>query len=249
MADNLLLNSIIATVVISAFSLVGVFGFAIGSKLLRKISLFLVAFSTGALLGGAFLHLLPEAIEEKPGLEIYIYLLFGIMIFYLLERVLKWHHCHEEDHCETHTFTHMSLIGDGLHNFLDGLVIVSAFSVSPGVGLATTLAVASHEIPQEFGDFGILIHGGFSRLKALTWNFLSAITAVLGAIVGYFLINNIESISLILLPLAAGGFIYISMSDLIPELHKENDLKKSFISFVMFLAGLGFMYFIKVTFE
>jgi len=247
--NNTLLYSIIATLIISLFSLVGVVGFSISDKRLRKISLFLVAFSTGALLGGAFLHLLPEAVEKTSGLNPYLFLLLGIMVFYLLERLLKWHHCHKEDGCEVHTFTYMSLFGDGLHNFIDGLLIVSAFSVSFEVGIATTIAVASHEIPQELGDFGVLIHGGFSKIKALAWNFVSALTAVLGAVTGYLLINSIDNVSLMLLPFAAGGFIYISMSDLIPELHKENNLKKSLTSFGIFVLGLGFMYLIKIIFE
>lgn len=247
--DPVLFNSLLATLTISLFSLAGVFGFALKSTFLKKISLFLVAFSTGALLGSAFFHLLPEALEENASLDVFIFLLLGIMLFYLLERILKWHHCHEEDDCEVHTFTYMSLVGDSLHNFIDGLVIVSAFSLSPGIGLTTTLAVASHEIPQELGDFGILIHGGFSRLKALVWNFISAINAVLGAIIGYALLNNVENISTFLIPFAAGGFIYISMSDLIPELHKENSLHKSLINFVIFVLGLGFMYYMKLVLE
>ncbi len=244
--NNILLEAIIATLIISAFSLVGVFSFAIGDKILKKITIFLVAFSTGALLGGAFFHLLPEAITGGDDLKPFIYLLFGIIIFYLMERLLKWHHCHEEEDCEIHTFTYMSLFGDGVHNFIDGLVIVSAFHISRELGFATTIAIAAHEIPQEFGDFGVLIHGGFSRIKALMWNLLSALTAVVGAIVGYLMISNIENFSLVLLPFAAGGFIYISMSDLIPELHKENNLIKSLINFLIFVLGLGFMYLVKI---
>jgi len=176
--------------------------------------------------------------------------LLGIVIFYILERLLKWHHCHDDEgDCSVHAFTYMSLIGDGIHNFIDGLIIVSAFFISPEVGLATTIALASHEIPQELGDFAVLIHGGFSKLKALIWNLLSAFTAILGVIVGYILVNNVENMTLFLLPFAAGGFIYISMSDLIPELHKEKSLKKSFINFLMFVVGLAFMYFTKVIFE
>ena len=246
--NSILFNSLIATLVISSFSLVGVFSFSIKDKLLQKVSLFLVAFSTGALLGSAFFHLLPEALVDNS-LDPFIYLLVGIIIFFLLERILKWHHCHEDGVCDAHTFTYMSLIGDGLHNFIDGLVIVSAFYTSPEIGLATTIAVASHEIPQELGDFGVLIHGGFSKVKALVFNFLSALTALLGVFMGYFLINNVEDLSLKLLPLAAGGFIYISMSDLIPELHKENNLTKSFFTFSLFIIGLVFMYLMKICFE
>lgn len=247
--SQILINSLLSAFIISALSLVGVFGFFVNEKLFKKISLFFVAFSTGALLGGAFLHLLPEAIVDVDSLNPYLYLLAGIILFFGLEKLLKWHHCHDQDDCDIYTFTYMSLIGDGIHNFIDGLIIVAAFNVSFEVGLATTIAVASHEIPQELSDFGVLVHGGFSRIKALMWNFLSAITAVIGVVVGYVLINNIENMSLILLPFAAGGFIYISMSDLIPELHKENNLKKSLIYFMIFMIGLVFMYMTKILFE
>lgn len=248
--DNILFYSLIAALVISLFSLVGVIGFVFSDKFFKKISFFLVAFSTGSLLGGAFLHLLPESNLNSTGLNGYVYLLLGIMTFYVLERLLKWHHCHDEEgDCNVHTFTYMSLIGDGVHNFIDGLIIVSSFFISPEVGVAMAIAIATHEIPQELGDFGVLIHGGFSKLKALTWNLLSALMAVIGVVFGYILVNNIENMTLILLPFAAGGFIYISMSDLIPELHKEKSLKKSLINFLIFVLGLAFMYFTKVLFE
>lgn len=245
----ILLNSLVAALIVSLFSLVGVFGFFVNEKLFKKISLFFVAFSTGALLGGAFFHLLPESITDRHTLTPYVYLLAGIAIFFALERLLKWNHCHDHEDCNTHTFTYMSLMGDGIHNFIDGLIIVSAFNVSFEVGLATTIAVASHEIPQELGDFCVLVHGGFSRGRALMWNFISALTAIAGVIAGFVLINNVQDISLILLPFAAGGFIYISMSDLIPELHKENNLKKSLMYFMLFIVGLVFMYFTKILFE
>jgi zinc and cadmium transporter len=247
--SQVLILSLSSALFISLFSLVGAVSFGLSKNLISKLSIFLVAFSTGALLGGAFFHLLPEALTEGESIAPFVYLIIGISTFYLMERFLKWHHCHKDGKCEVHTFTYMSLFGDGVHNFIDGLVIVSAFHVSPEVGLATTIAVASHEIPQELGDFGILIHGGFSRAKAILWNLGSALTAVLGVLVGYFILNNIENFSLILLPFAAGGFIYISMSDLIPELHKENKLGKSFVTFLFFAIGLVFMYFMKILFE
>ena len=246
--DNTLINILIATGVVSLLSLVGVMTFFIKEKLLRKLSFYLIAFSAGALIGGAFFHLIPEVTEVSNTLNIYIYLVLGIVLFFILERFLKWHHCHEDGECEVHTFTYMSLIGDGVHNFIDGLVIASAFSVSVDLGIVTTVAVAAHELPQEMGDFGVLIHGGFSKTKALLWNFFSSLTALAGGIIGYLLIDSAENLSLFLLPFAAGGFIYIAMSDLIPEIHKEESLKKSTISFLVFLAGLAFMLFIKLSF-
>lgn len=254
--NEVLFFSLVATFIISLLSLAGILTFVFNKKVLSKISLFLVAFSIGALLGGAFFHLLPEAIEELEEvkgllgeLSPFIFLILGIILFFILEKFLKWHHCHKEGVCKVHTFTYMSLFGDSLHNFLDGVIIVSAFSISTELGVATTFAVAAHELPQEFGDFGILIHGGFSRTKALVWNFISAVTAILGAIVGYYALESFESISPYFLSFATGGFIYIAMSDLLPELHKETKPLKSLFSFAVFLAGILFMFFIKMYFE
>lgn len=248
--DQVLNNALISTLIISLISLAGVMTFFIKNSALSKLSLYLVGFSTGALIGGAFLHLLPEAVESTTEeLLPYIMLIIGISIFFALERFMKWHHCHNEGECAVHTFTYMSLVGDGLHNFIDGLIIVSAFAASPELGIASTIAVAAHELPQELGDFGVLIHGGFTRTKALFWNFMSSLTAILGAIVGYQLINLFENISSLLLPFAAGGFIYIAMSDLIPELHKEPKIAKSAFNYLIFALGILFMYFIKIYFE
>ena len=247
--EQSLLYALLATIFISTLSLIGVVTFFIKKDLLNKIAFYLVAFSAGALLGGAFFHLLPEALEEAEGLTPFMFLILGIMLFFVLERFLKWHHCHKDGVCEVHTFTYMSLIGDGFHNFIDGLVIASAFSVDFELGLVTTIAVLAHELPQEFGDFGVLIHGGFSRLKALLWNFASSATAVLGAIVGFYLANSLESFSPYLLSFAAGGFIYIAMSDLVPELHKEVKLSKAFLSFALFVFGIIFMLSVKMYFE
>jgi zinc and cadmium transporter len=246
--NEILINSITATAVISVLSLVGIVTFFINHKTVAKTALLLVAFSTGALIGGAFLHLLPEAIEISGSFTPFIYLILGISIFFVLERFLKWHHCHKDDECKIHTFTYMSLIGDGLHNFIDGLIIISAFAISKEAGIATTIAVAAHELPQELGDFGVLIHGGFSKTKALFWNFISSLTAIIGAVVGYLLINSFHDVTSLLLPFAAGGFIYIAMSDLIPELHNEPKMSKSICNFGLFATGIIFMLFIKLFF-
>ena len=246
--NQVLFSSIVATIIISLLSLVGVVTLFINKKVLSKISICFVAFSTGALIGGAFLHLLPEAIELSDSLKPFLFLILGLSVFFVLERYLKWHHCHKNNGCGVHTFTYMSLIGDSLHNFIDGLVIVSAFAVSKELGIATAFAVAAHELPQELGDFGLLIHGGFSRAKALLWNFISSLVAVVGAVIGYIMINSFHNITSFLLPFAAGGFLYIAMSDLIPELHKEPRISKSIFNFMLFAAGILFMLFIKLYF-
>ena len=163
-----------------------------------------------------------------------------------MERVLHWNHCHNHGDCEVHTFSYMSLIGDGIHNFIDGLIIAASFIVSIPLGFLTSLAVIAHEIPQEISDFSILIYGGFSKKKALFFNFLSALTAVLGVLVGFVLSSSVENFVMYLLPIAAGGFIYIGASDLVPELHKEKDLKKSILSFGFFILGIVIMYLFKI---
>lgn len=247
--NQVLFLALIAAFLVGLLSLAGALTFSISGKMLSRLSLFMVAFSTGALIGGAFFHLLPEAVEVRPGLAPFVFLIIGISVFFVLERYLKWHHCHEEGVCEVHTFTQMSLIGDAVHNFIDGLVIVSAFSVSVELGVVTAVAMAAHELPQELGDFGILIHGGFSRSKALAWNFISSLAAIAGTIVGYFLIDYSDKIVGFLLPFAAGGFIYIAMSDLVPELHKEPKISRSLVNFLLFGLGIIFMLAIKILGE
>lgn len=230
---DVLLWSLAATVIVSLLSLAGVVTLSIKQKSLDKILLLLVGFSAGALMGGAFFHLIPESIEGS-GVEFTVAIVIvGFVLFFLVERILHWHHCHEHGgKCDVHTFTYMNLIGDGIHNFIDGLIIAAGFSAGVELGIVTTLAVISHELPQEIGDFGVLVYGGFSRMKALLFNFLSAITAVLGAVIGVIMTSLTGSFTGILVPFAAGGFIYIFASDLIPELHKEPKLSKSMMSFL-----------------
>jgi zinc and cadmium transporter len=214
-------------------------------EILSKITLLLVSLSAGALMGGAFLHLMPEALEEiKPGILFSIFLV-SFSIFFFIEKIFHWRHCHKAD-CSIHTFGHMNLVGDGIHNFIDGLIIASAYMVDFNLGVATTLAVAFHEIPQEIGDYGVLIHAGFNNKKALILNYFVALTVVLGGIVGYFLFSRVENILPYLLPFAAGGFVYIAASDLMPEIRKEKDVKKSVSTFSIFILGILFMYLIKL---
>lgn len=245
---SVLLWSLGSTFAVSLLSLIGIFTFSLKDKLLRRLLLFLVAFSAGALLGGAFLHLIPEAIEATAIMPVTFYLLVGFSLFFIVERLLHWHHCHDGK-CDVHTFTYMTLIGDTVHNFIDGLIIVASYIISVPVGIASTFAIIAHEVPQEIGDFAILVHGGFTKSKALLFNFLTALAAILGALVGYFLSEISEKFLEFLIPFAAGGFIYVAASDLIPQLHKDPDLRKSLASFLFFLAGLVFMYAIKVIFE
>ncbi|MBT4350942.1 ZIP family metal transporter [Candidatus Woesearchaeota archaeon] len=232
---------LLATLLLSLISLIGIITISLKKNTLKKILSFLVALSAGALLGGAFLHLIPEALENSSTTTVFSFLLAGFIVFLLVEKILHWRHCHDAE-CEVHTFAYMSIFGGAVHNLIDGLIIAVSFITSIPLGITTTLAVALHEIPQEIGDFGVLVHGGFSKLKALSYNFLSALAAIVGGLIGFLLpINNLAQI---LIPIAAGGFIYISASDLIPELRKETNKKRSFLNLLVFIIGLLLMYII-----
>ena len=233
--------ALLSVFLISLISFVGVFTLGIKAQRLKKVLIYFVSFSAGALFGDVFIHLLPEVVEEHGfGLNIGIGVLVGIVLFFILEKFVHWQHCHvPEEKGHVHPFTYSILVGDALHNFIDGLIIGASYLVSIPAGVATTLAVLLHEIPQEIGDFGVLVHGGFSKGKALLLNFLSALTAVLGVIIALALSGTIESISLILVPIAAGGFIYIAGSDLIPELHKHSEkFGESLGHLIVFILGI-----------
>ncbi|MBW2991275.1 ZIP family metal transporter [Candidatus Woesearchaeota archaeon] len=246
---NILLWIILATLVNGLVAFIGVLSLWLKKKLFQKLLMILVAFSAGALLSGAFFHLLPEALEELPAFNVFAYVMIGFIIFFLIERFLHWHHCHTHgEKCETHPVSYLILIGDGVHNFIDGIIIGVSFLVSIPFGIITTLLIIGHEIPQELGDFGILVYGGFSKTKALLYNFLAQLVAVIGGILAFFFSSRVEGIIPFILPFAAGGFIYIAASDLIPELHKEPQLKKSLISFGVFLIGIVFMFLLKFLF-
>ena len=216
--------------------------------MLEKTLLFLVSISAGTLFGGAFLHLLPEAIEESGfTVQISLLLLAGIVLFFILEKFIHWHHSHHEHdfkhmgHHPTH-LAPMNIMGDVLHNFLDGLVIAGSYLVSIPAGIATTVAVVLHEIPQEIADFGVLVYSGMSKMKALFYNFLSASVAIIGAIIGLVLGAQSEMFLEIIIPLAVGGFIYIAGSNLIPELHKESHLKESLFHLSGIVLGIALMF-------
>lgn len=241
---SILFSIILATFAITLCVWAAVLLLLLKKDVLAKITLFLVSLSAGSFIGGAFLHLLPEAAEEMEAEKLYLVVLGSFMFFFFLEKLLHWRHCHKAD-CSIHTFGYMNLFGDSVHNFIDGLVIASTFVVDFKLGLATTFAIALHEIPQEIGDFGVLIHAGFDRLKALSVNYLVALTVVLGGLTGYFLSSSLNSLLPYLLPFAAGGFIYIAASDLMPEIRKEPNLRRSIHSFFVFILGVALMYAVK----
>lgn len=236
--------SLLSVTVVSLISLVGLFTFSIKENKLKNILIYSISFSAGALFGDVFIHLLPE-IVKKTGLTplIATYILFGIIFSLFIEKIIHWRHCHMPvTKTHVHPFAYMNLFGDSIHNFIDGLIIGSSYLISIPVGVATTLAVVFHEIPQEIGDFGILIHAGINRKKALLYNFLTATTAILGTIIALLLSTKIEGVTNLLSAFAAGSFIYIAGSDLIPELHKETELKKSALQIFTFILGIAIMY-------
>lgn len=246
--DKNFIYALCASSFVSILSFIGAVVLLLKERLLNSILIFLVATSAGCLMGGAFFHLLPESIElSKNAVHTSIYVIAGFIVFFVLERYLHWRHCHK-DRCSIHAFSYLNLIGDGVHNLFDGLIIGASFVVDVSVGLTTTFAIIMHEIPQELGDFGVLIYGGFSKTKALFYNFLSGATAIIGTLIGYHFSNHVSTLQEVILAAAAGGFIYIAACDLIPELHKQSDAKRSTLSMIFFIIGVVFMLLLKVKF-
>ncbi|UCG71187.1 MAG: ZIP family metal transporter [Thermoplasmata archaeon] len=232
-----------SVVLVSVISLIGILTLSIKESILKKIMILFVSFSAGALLGDAFIHLLPEVVEEHGfGLNISLFALSGILIFFVLEKLIYWRHCHiltSEEH--VHTFTYMNLIGDGVHNFIDGMIIAGSFMISISLGLATTIAVILHEVPQEIGDFSVLIYGGFSKSKAIFYNLVAALGAVIGAVLMLIIGSFMSYLPVFLVPFTAGGFIYVAGTDLIPELQKEVRPMVSLAQMGALLLGIGIM--------
>ena len=233
-----------SVIIVSLISFVGVFTLSLKREKLRKYLFLLISLAAGALIGDAFIHLIPEAFEEIGNATLAATLIIaGILIFFILEKILHWHHHAVESHGEetVHPTGKMILVSDGVHNFIDGVLITGSYFVSIELGIATTIAVILHEVPQEIGDFGVLLHSGFSALKALWLNFISALFALLGAILTLLVGNKTQEIVFWLLPITAGGFIYIALSDLMPELHKTKPLAESLMQTVALALGILIM--------
>lgn len=256
-------------IVIGSLSLIGAFMISIREKTLDKILFILIAFGTGTILASALFDLIPESLHHLEELNaegatitessLFIFVIFGFVMFFIIERFIYWFHghAHEKDDqlvCYTgidegggmsiirgnkiKSFALLNLIGDGLHNFLDGVIIMVAFMSGTRNGIIVTLAVLFHEFPQEIGDFGILIYGGFSKKKALFFNFLSGMVALLGGLLAFVLSDVLELFNFFFLAFSGGGFLYIASAELMPELLKQKDLKKSIIQALIFLSGL-----------
>lgn len=246
-----------AVALVSAVSFSGVFLLSLQQERLRRILFILVSIATGALLGNAILHLLPEAFHEGGGLPgIPLAILAGMLAFFVLEKFLRWHHqhtldpheCHDCETCHDENRIDPSgpliLVADGLHNMLDGAVIAATFLIDPALGIAATIAITLHEIPQEIGDFGLLLHAGYTRARALVFNFISALGAGLGALLFIFAESKLEGLMPYMIAFAAGNFLYIAGSDLLPQLHHTVDMRRGAIQLACLILGITLMYII-----
>jgi zinc and cadmium transporter len=228
---------------VSLLSLIGVAFISMSEQGLKQMIFVMVSLAVGSLFGDAFIHLLPESFEKfEAKVEASLYVLAGIFLFFILEKFLLWRHQHtlEANH-HIHPVGYMNLFADGVHNFIDGTIIGASYLISLPVGIATTLAVIFHEIPHELGNFFVLLHAGFTKSRALFFNFLTGLFAILGTLVALLVGSTVEYFSSLMLPLAAGGFIYIAGSDLVPELNKEKELSKSLVQLAAIATGVGFM--------
>lgn len=235
--------TIASLIIVSSVSLIGVFFLSLKENILKKLLIFFVSFAVGGLLGDAFIHLIPESFEKLgSNLTTSLLILAGIFIFFTLEKFVRWRHCHipiSEKH--THPLATMNLIGDAAHNLIDGMLIGASYIVSIPLGISTTIAIILHEIPQEIGEFGVLLHSGMPAKKALFLNFTTALFALLGGMIALLISSQFSNFALYLLPITAGGFIYIAGSDLMPELQHETKASASFYQFLSILFGIAML--------
>lgn len=235
-----------SSLLMCAIALVGSVTLILKKTTLERIILPLVAFAAGSLIGGAFFHMIPAGISQSGSTTgFYAWILAGFSAFFALEQLLSWRHCHRSHTDQKKPLTYLILIGDGLHNFIGGLAIAGTFIIDVRLGIMAWLAAAAHEIPQELGDFGVLVHGGWEKGKALIFNALSALSFLVGGLLAYALSFNIDISFLI--PFAAGNFIYIGASDLVPEVKEHENIGVNISNFLAFISGLTLMLIIKVT--
>lgn len=230
-----------SVVAVSLASLAGIAALFLGERRLQNVLFILVSLAVGAMFGDAFIHLVPQAFRQSQSpVSTSLQILVGILLFFLLEKFLLWRHEHQPGH--VHPVGYMNLIADGVHNFLDGILIGVSYLTSLEVGIATTLAVLLHEIPQEIGDFGVLLHAGFSARSAIWLNLLSAVLAIVGAAMALAVGAHVHQLPSVILPMSAGTFIYIAGSDLVPELHREREPVRSLVQLITIGLGIGLMF-------
>lgn len=252
------LTILLATGLVSLFSLSGIFALSLKEDTLHRILFFLVAFSAGSILGASMFDLLPEAIELVDGEVVFVYIAAGFVVFFALERFIYWYHGHGhhgdiekcgDDRTTTKGFAYLNIIGDVIHNFIDGMIIAASFTVGVHVGVATTVAVIFHELPQEMGDYGILIYAGFEKTRALILNFAAALSVVVGGVFASFFLGTVEALSGTLIAFSAGAFIYLAASELIPELKEEDDFRRSLVQFAVFMLGMALIWYLGILFH
>jgi zinc and cadmium transporter len=235
-------------VLMTAIALVGSVTLLLGQATLQRIILPLVAFAAGSLIGGAFFHMLPASLlAGGDSTGVFVWLVAGFCTFFLLEQFLHYHHCHRASAECKKPLTYLILLGDGLHNLLGGLAVAGTFLVDIRLGIATWLAAAAHEIPQELGDFAVLVHGGWARKSALLYNMLSGVTFLIGGILAYAASFKLSVAFLV--PFAAGNFLYIGASDLVPEVNRHRDARTNVILFLSFVGGLALLLAIRLLLE
>jgi zinc and cadmium transporter len=239
-------SAIAASLAVSVCSLSGLFALWLQPETLKRIVPYLVALAVGVLLGDAFIHLIPDAVNRHGSVaEVCLMTLVGVFCFFVLEKFVRWRHDHRQDFSTTpddiRPMAKMNLVGDAIHNFVDGILIGGSFLVDPAIGVTTTLAIIAHEIPQEIGDVGALVYGGYSPKQAVLFNYYCSLTVLAGAIFTLLLSQIAESSLLFLLPIAAGGFIYIAATDMIPALHEHSTIPNLIGQSTIFALGIGFM--------
>jgi len=240
---------------VSLISLIGLFTFSLSHSMLDKLLFFFVSFAAGSMLAAAFLDLIPESLAAATSEVVFGSVLLGILVSFAIEKFIYHYHCHHNHKCAHHhheklqPYAYLNLIGDGFHNFLDGVIIAAGFVTGYEAGIIASIAVIAHEIPQEIGDFAVLLKSGLTRAKALLFNFLSALTAFVGALTGYYFSTTVQGIAPIFAAFASGMFIYIAATDLIPELHHEEKPGRSTIQFLMMFLGVIVIWGIKKYFE
>ncbi|MBV9080837.1 MAG: ZIP family metal transporter [Elusimicrobia bacterium] len=243
----LFLQIVGSTILVGLISLTGVL-FLVRKKIdIQKATVYFISLASGSLLGTAFFHLIPEALEKSPS-NTFLLVGLGVFIFFVLEKLLIWRHCHLHQHHENYarpTAARLIILGNAAHNFLDGLIIAASFSASPAAGVAAAAAIVLHEIPQELGDFAILIHGGFPVPRAVAFNVMTGVFAVIGATATYFFVDLAPRLENVLLPVTGGGFLYIALADLIPQLHEPMPIGQTLAQIALLLGGFGSIVLLK----
>lgn len=245
------LQAILSVIIVSLISLLAALPLLIKKEISKKTLLLLLSGSVGVLLATVFMDLLPEAVHEGYTMEIALYILAGFLIMFVLEKLVHMHHKGKDKHVghgHAYNLVAVNLVGDAIHNFIDGVIIAASYSVSTAVGIATTISVIFHELPQELADFSVLLYSGVNKKKALMFNLFAASSAILGTILGIFFIKNIEGFIDFMIPFAAGNFLYIAASNLLPQLHRECKVKDDIMHFAAIILGIGVIYLVSVFF-